>query len=66
MGTLKSQQLFRFSIEGDRVIEQEILLDDLARVKDVEVGNEGEVYLLLESAEGSKVVRLAPELVEVD
>ena len=64
LGTLKSQQLFRFSIEGDRVIEQEILLDDLARVKDVEVGNEGEVYLLLESAEGSKIVRLAPEIID--
>lgn len=64
MGTLKSQQLFRFSVEEDRVIEQEILLDDFARVKDIELDNDGEVYLLLENAEGSRIVRLAPEIID--
>ena len=64
MGTLKSQQLFRFSVVENRVIEQEILLDDFARVKDIELDNDGEVYLLLENAEGSKIVRLAPEIID--
>lgn len=64
MGTLKSRQLFRFSVEENKVVEQEILLDDFARVKDIEAGADGEIYLLLENGEGSKIVRLAPELVE--
>lgn len=53
MGTLKSRQLFRFSVEENRVIEQELLLDELARVRDIEAGADGEIYLLLEHADGS-------------
>jgi glucose/arabinose dehydrogenase len=64
MGTLKSMQLFRFSLDGDTVIEQEILLDDFARIRDIESGVDGEIYLLLENAEGSKIARLMPELVD--
>ncbi len=64
MGTLKSRELFRFSVEENRVIEQEVLLDDFARVKDIESGADGEIYLLLENADGGKIVRLVPELVE--
>jgi glucose/arabinose dehydrogenase len=53
MGTLKSRQLFRFSVDENRVIEQELLLDELARVRDIEAGADGEIYLLLEHADGS-------------
>ncbi|HAS49978.1 MAG TPA: glucose sorbosone dehydrogenase [Gammaproteobacteria bacterium] len=66
MGTLKSMQLFRFSLDGNRVIEQEILLDDFARVRDIESGVDGEIYLLLENGEGSKIARLMPEPVEIN
>jgi glucose/arabinose dehydrogenase len=66
MGTLKSMQLFRFSIDGNRVIEQEILLDDFARVRDIESGIDGEIYLLLENGAGSKIARLMPEPVEIN
>ena len=65
MGTLKSQQLFRFSIDGNKVIEQEILLDDFGRVRDIESGVDGEIYLLIENGAGSKIARLMPESVEV-
>jgi glucose/arabinose dehydrogenase len=65
MGTLKAQQLFRFSLDGNRVIEQEILLDDFARIRDIESGVDGEVYLLLENGAGSIIARLMPEPVEV-
>lgn len=64
MGTLKSRQLFRISIDGRRAIEQEILLDDFARVRDIESGADGEIYLLLEHSEGSQIARLMPELVD--
>jgi glucose/arabinose dehydrogenase len=63
-GHFKSQQLFRISLDGNTVIEQEILLDDFARIRDIESGMDGEVYLLLEHAEGSKIARLMPELVK--
>ena len=65
MGTLKSQQLFRFSIDENRVIEQEILLDDFGRVRDIESGVDGEIYLLIENGAGSKIARLMSESVEV-
>ena len=58
-------QHFRFSFDGNRVIEQEILLDDFARVRDIESGIDGEVYLLLENGAGSKIARLMPMPVEV-
>ena len=65
MGTLKAQQLFRFSLDGNRVIEQEILLDDFARIRDIESGVDGEIYLLLENGAGSKIARLMPGSIEV-
>lgn len=64
MGTLKSRQLFRFSIEDNRVIEQELLLDDFARVRDIETNPEGEIFLLLEHGAGSRIVRLVPSEIE--
>jgi hypothetical protein len=39
-------------------------LDDFARIRDIESGVDGEVYLLLENAEGSKIARLMPEIAE--
>jgi glucose/arabinose dehydrogenase len=64
MGTLKSRQLFRLSVEENRVIEQELLIDDFARVRDIEANADGEIFLLLEHSDGGQIVRLVPELVE--
>ena len=47
------------------MIEQEILLDDFGRVRDIESGVDGEIYLLIENGAGSKIARLMPESVEV-
>jgi hypothetical protein len=38
-----------------------MLLKDLARFRDIEVGPQGEIYLLLENAAGSRIVRLVPD-----
>ena len=65
MGTLKSRELFRISIDGRRAIEQEIVLDDFARVRDIESGVDGEIFLLLEHIEGSQIARLMPVPVEI-
>jgi glucose/arabinose dehydrogenase len=60
VGTLKATELYRFVIEGERVVHRETLLQDLARIRDVEVGPDGFVYLLLEHATGGRIVRLVP------
>lgn len=60
VGTLKASDLVRVRIVDDQVVEQETLIEDLARVRDVEVAGDGSVLLLLEHAQGSKIVRLRP------
>jgi glucose/arabinose dehydrogenase len=60
VGTLKATELYRFVIEGERVVHRETLLRSLARIRDVEVGPDGYVYLLLEHETGGRIVRLVP------
>ena len=38
----------------------ETLLQDLARIRDVAVGPEGQLYLLVEHDSGGRIVRLVP------
>ncbi|HEY5646909.1 MAG TPA: PQQ-dependent sugar dehydrogenase [Pseudomonadales bacterium] len=61
VGSLKATELYRFEIDGDEFKHRERLIGDLARVRDVEVGPDGLVYLLLEHDTGSQIVRLVPE-----
>ncbi|MBV7336745.1 PQQ-dependent sugar dehydrogenase [Chloroflexi bacterium TSY] len=60
VGSLKATELYRMEFEDDRHIRTEILLQDLARIRDVEMGPDGLVYLLLEHEAGSQIVRLMP------
>ncbi len=60
VGSLRAADLFRVRIDGDRFVEKETLIEDLARVRDVEVGVDGLVYLLLEHAAGWTIARLVP------
>lgn len=59
--SLKATELYRWELEGARVVHTETLLKGLARIRDVEVGPDGLIYLLLEHASGAKIVRLVPE-----
>jgi glucose/arabinose dehydrogenase len=61
VGTLIGTELYRMVIEDDTHISTEVLLKDLARIRDVETGLDGLVYLLLEHQTGSQIVRLVPE-----
>jgi glucose/arabinose dehydrogenase len=58
VGTLKGMSLYRFELEGDRVASQETLLEDFGRIRDIEAGPGGAIYLLLEHGAGSRIVRL--------
>lgn len=60
VGTLKGADLRRMVVADHKVIHVETLLRDLARVRDVESGPGGELYLLLEHAAGGRIVRLVP------
>ena len=44
----------------DRVVATEILIENLARFRDIELGPNGELYVLLENKGGSQIVRLVP------
>lgn len=60
VGTLKATELYRIVLDGDRVVRRETLLAGLGRIRDVEVGPDGAVYLLLEHHAGGRIVRLVP------
>ena len=60
VGSLKAADLYRVSIEDGVFAEQEKLIDNLARIRDIEVNSYGEVLLLLEHATGGRIVKLVP------
>jgi glucose/arabinose dehydrogenase len=60
VGTLKATELYRMVVEGTRIVHVEILLEGLGRIRDIEVDANGLVYVLLEHASGSRIVRLVP------
>lgn len=60
IGSLKAQTLYRVSLDGDEVVHKEVLVSDLARIRDIEIGADGYVYLLLENNAGGRIVRMVP------
>ncbi|MEL6253566.1 MAG: PQQ-dependent sugar dehydrogenase [Bacteroidota bacterium] len=58
VGTLKATQLYRMKVKDGTLIHQEMLLDELARIRDVEMGFDGYIYLLLEHVNGGMILRL--------
>lgn len=60
VGSLRARTLYRLRIEGDKLVEQEKLLDELGRIRDVEMGPQGLVYVLIEHRHGGSLVRLVP------
>jgi glucose/arabinose dehydrogenase len=61
VGGLKSQQLVRLVLDGDRVVGEERLLRGVVkeRVRDVEQGPDGDIYLLTDEENG-RLLRLQP------
>ena len=57
VGSLKQRDLFRITVDGDRVTLVETVLHDLQRIRDIATGPEGFVYLLTDSGD---LVRLVP------
>lgn len=61
VGTLKATELYRFVIKGNEIVHKETIIKDLARIRDIEHGPDGTIYLLLEHADGGQIVRLVKE-----
>ena len=60
MASLSRNEVQRLVLDGQHVRHREILVRDIGRVRDLAVGSDGLVYLLLEHAKGNRVVRLVP------
>ncbi len=60
VGALAHRKLVRVRLDGDRVTQEEVLLEgDIGRIRDVRVGPDGLVYLLNDETDGG-VFRLRP------
>jgi aldose sugar dehydrogenase len=60
VGALRSQLLARLEIDGEEVVAEERLLEGaIGRIRDVEVGPDGYLYLLTDESEGG-LYRLEP------
>jgi glucose/arabinose dehydrogenase len=60
VGALRGQMLVRLELDGERVVREERLLENiLGRIRDVRAGQDGLLYLLTDSPQG-RIVRLEP------
>lgn len=64
IGGLTAKNLVRLDVKGDRVVGEERLLKDLEpateRIRDVEQGPDGSIYLLTDNAKG-RILRIVPK-----
>jgi glucose/arabinose dehydrogenase len=56
---LKDEEIRRLVIEGDRVVEQEVVLKGYGRVRDVKVGPDGALYVLTNTPDA--LLRIIPQ-----
>lgn len=59
IGALSGMHLRRLELDGDTVTEQEVLLKDTGRIRDVRSGPDGYLYLLTDDTDGA-LLRLKP------
>ena len=59
VGALRGQMLVRLTLDGEKVLGEERLLQGRSRLRDVRMGPDGLVYLLTDEAQGS-LLRLEP------
>ena len=60
LGALADHNLIRLSLDGNRIVDEERLLDDMGeRIRDVRVSGEGDVYVLTDEDQG-RLLRLHP------
>lgn len=60
IATLSKNELWRYVLDANGEVEHETLISGLGRIRDVEVGTQGELLLLLEHRTGSQILRVEP------
>lgn len=61
LGALAERNLIRVQLDGNRIVSEERLLEDLGqRIRDVRVGPQGEVYVLTDDGNGRLLRLVAP------
>ncbi len=60
VGSLKAMALYRLRIEDGVVLDQETLAKGIGRIRDVEMGADGLVYLAVEHGDNGSILRLVP------
>ena len=61
LGALADRNLIRLTLDGDRIVSEERLLDDRrARIRDVRVAADGAVYVLTDDDRNGELLRLDP------
>jgi aldose sugar dehydrogenase len=58
VGALKAKEICRIRIVAGKITEQEIILKDIGRVRDVATGPDGCLYVILDGP--NQVTRLVP------
>ena len=61
VGSLKASTLYRLRIENNKLVEQEKLIANFGRIRDVAMGDDGFVYIVLEHNETGSLWRMVPE-----
>ncbi len=61
VGSLKAQTLYRLRIVDGKLTEQEKLLTGLGRIRDIEMGADGFVYIVIEHGDKGSLIRVRPE-----
>jgi aldose sugar dehydrogenase len=59
VGSLAAQELRLLTIDGEKVVREEIVLDNIGRIRDVKVGPDGRIYVVFNGPD--KVVALEPK-----
>jgi glucose/arabinose dehydrogenase len=62
VGGMAAQQLSRLTLEGSRVVSQELLVQRMGRIRDVRQGPDGYIYLVTDDRDGkpTPVYRMEP------
>lgn len=60
LGTLKEGALYRLRIKDGKLTEREKLITGFGRIRDVEMGSDGLVYIVIEHGDNGSLWRLVP------
>jgi glucose/arabinose dehydrogenase len=64
IGSLRASDLMRLEFEQKNLVSTEYLLKDIARFRDIEVGYDGSIYVLLENDSGGRILKISRSTID--